>query len=354
MPLRFCLIGAGFWAHYQLAAWQELPDAVCVAVCDCDASKAAALAARFGVEGVFDDVERMLERTRPDFVDIVASPAAHPELVRLAAAHGIAVICQKPLADSAHAAQALLAACQAAGVPLLVHENFRWQAPIRAAKAILDRQAIGAVFRARIQFVCSFPVFDNQPFLRRQRRFIISDVGTHLLDVSRFLFGEFSSVYCQAQKINPGIAGEDVATLMLTMAQGGTVLCELSYASRTEYERFPETFLFVEGSEGSLELVRNCQLRLTNSAGTQVTEAGPPHYTWADPAYEVVHGSIVDCQRNLLAHLSGLSQAETTAEDNLHTLRLVDAAYQSADTGHAIQLPRPSNSVEKPALGKCR
>src|SRR5690606_22249451 len=107
-------------------------------------------------------------------------------------------------------------------------------------------------------------------------------------------------------------------------------------ASRTEYERFPETFLFVEGSAGSLELARNCQLRLTTLAGMRLMNAQPPHYAWADPAYEVVHGSIVDCHRNLLAHLSGRAQAETTAEDNLRTLQLVDAAYQSAETGRAI------------------
>jgi len=60
----------------------------------------------------------------------------------------------------------MVATCRQAGVPFIIHENWRWQTPIRHVKALLDRATIGQPFRARIQFSSGFPVFDNQPFLK--------------------------------------------------------------------------------------------------------------------------------------------------------------------------------------------
>jgi hypothetical protein len=65
----------------------------------------------------------------------------------------------------------------------------------------------------------------------------------------------------------------------------------------------------------------------------------PPRCAWADPAYDVVHASIVSCQANLLAALRGQEKAETAADDNLRTLRLVFGAYESARTNRVVDLP---------------
>src|SRR3546814_15009891 len=80
----------------------------------------------------------MLAAERLDFVDIATTPPSHRALVELAARHGVPVICQKPLAATLADAEAMIAACAAAGVAMMVHENFRWQAPIRAPKAVID------------------------------------------------------------------------------------------------------------------------------------------------------------------------------------------------------------------------
>ena len=337
MPdLRFGMIGAGFWSAYQLAGWRELEGAKCVAVCNRTRDKAEKLAARCGVPAVFDDPRRMLDECELDFVDVVTDVGAHAEFVQLAAAHKKPVVCQKPLARTLAEAQSMVATCRTAGVPLLVNENFRWQTPLRAVREVLISGRIGQVFRARVQFNCSFPVFDNQPSLGELEQFILTDVGTHTLDVARFLFGEPESVYCRICRVNPTIRGEDVATVILGLADDVTVICELSYASRTEHERFPETFILAEGTKGSLELAGDYGLRVTTREGTVSRRVPPPRYDWADPAYDVVHASIVDCQRNLLAHLAGTGVAETTGEDNLRTLRLVFAAYESAASGQVV------------------
>ncbi|MEO7273896.1 MAG: gfo/Idh/MocA family oxidoreductase, partial [Vicinamibacterales bacterium] len=94
--------------------------------------------------------------------------------------------------------------------------------------------------------------------------------------------------------------------------------------------------VFVEGTHGSLELAANYVVRLTTGKGTRVTRHAPPRYAWADPRYEVAQASIVPCCADLVSGLRGTGGGETTGEDNLKTLRLVFAAYDSARTDRAM------------------
>ena len=336
--LRFATFGAGFWAPFQLAAWQEVPGARCVAIYNRTRSKAEALAARFNVPAVYGDPRELLRRERLDFVDIITDVDTHAEFVRLAAEHRLPAICQKPLAPSLQTASDMAQACRRAGVPLLVHENWRWQAPIRRLRQVLDEGRIGRVFRARITYSNSFPVFDNQPFLKELEQFILTDIGTHILDAVRFLFGEPHTLFCRTARVHHEIRGEDVATVILGIGGETTVTCEMSYASRVEHDRFPETFVLVEGDAGLAELAPDYWLRVTTQSGTHAVRCPPPRYKWADPAYDLVHSSIVPCHANLLAALRGEQPAETTAEDNLKTLQLVYSAYESARSGQSIRL----------------
>ena len=248
------------------------------------------------------------------------------------------MVCQKPLANDFETAREMVETCREAGVPFFVHENWRWQRPMRALKRVLDSGAVGKPFRARLDFNCSFPVFENQPFLREQEKFILLDVGSHLLDVTRFLFGEADRLYCQTRRIHPDIRGEDVATVLLRMTEGATVNCNLSFASRTEMERFTETFLFIEAELGSVELGPDFWIRVTTEQGTHSRRYPPPSYPWVDPIYALPQTSIVECHRNLLEGLRGDAVAETTAEDNLRTLKLVFASYESARSGQVVQV----------------
>lgn len=339
--LRFAAFGAGFWAPYQLAAWREVPGARCAALYNRTIAPAEAVAERSGIPAVYDDAERLLAEVRPDFIDVITAVEAHAQYVRLAATHGIPIICQKPMATSLTEAEEMVRLCRQAGVSFLVHENWRWQTPIRALKDLLDEGAIGTPFRARIEFNSSFPVFDNQPFLKTLERFILTDMGSHLLDVARFVFGEMDRLYCQTHRIHPDIAGEDVATVLMRSRSGVTVTVEISYASRTEKERFPETSLHIEGDRGSLELAPDHWLRVTTAEGTHSRRVPPPVYSWSDPAYALVHSSMVACNANLLAALRGERQAETSGADNLETVRLVFAAYDSAASGQAVALSPP-------------
>jgi D-apiose dehydrogenase len=336
---RFAVFGTGFWSLFQIPAWYEVGGVQPVAAYNRTIARAEKVAAQFGIPRVYDDPEELLvnERDNIDFIDIITAVETHAPLVQLAARYKIPVICQKPMSTDLASAESMVAACQEAGIPFFIHENFRWQSPIRALKAEMVSGEIGRPFRARIDMISGFPVFTNQPFLKDLEQFILTDLGSHILDTARFLFGEASSLYCQTQQIHADIRGEDVATVMMRMGTGVSVTANMAYAGNyLEREAFPQTFIFIEGEHGSLELGPDYWLRKTTQAGTLLKRVPPPRYAWADPAYEVVHASIVPCNANLLAGLQNPSLAETTGEDNIKTMRLVFAAYDSANDDRVI------------------
>jgi predicted dehydrogenase len=302
--------------------------------------RAEALARRFAVPNIFTDTATMLDAVTPDFLDIVSSVATHGPLVQLAAERKMPVICQKPLAETLAEAESLVMSCHTAGIPLLIHENWRWQTPIRAVRNLLQSGVIGQPFRARMEMLSGFDLFTNQPALKTLKRFILADLGVHLLDTARMLFGEAKTVYCTTRRVHDDLQGEDVATVVLTMGDSPhplTFLCQMAYARNyVERERFPETFLFIEGENGSIELGPDYIVRVTTGEGTLLRRYPPPRYAWADPKYDVVQASMVPCLTNLLAHLQGTGTAETTGDDNLHTLRLIEACYLSAAEGTVI------------------
>lgn len=336
--LRFALFGAGFWASYQLAAWGECPGIRCVAVCDPLLERAERLAGKFAVPRACTRPEEVYDNDRPDFVDIVSEISSPARLVRLAAERGVPVICQKPMAPTLDECEDLVRSCRAAEVPFAIHENWRWQAPLRRVRERLAAGVIGEPFRARIDMVSGFDVFANQPGLRESRQFIIADMGCHLIDLARSLFGEADRVYCQTATVRPGVRGEDTATVHLSMSDGKVgVTINMGFpGTPLEHECFPQTLLFIEGNRGSIEVTPDFRVHLTTSSGTHIERVPPPRYAWADPDYAVVHSSMVPCQAELIAAIREGRPAETSAEDNLKTMRLVFAAYRSAEDRQAI------------------
>ncbi len=105
---RGVAIGAGYFSQYHYDAWQRLPTAELRALCDIDEDRAGTVARRYGVPRAYSDFVDMLDKEQPDFVDVITPPATHADICTAAAARGIPVICQKPLAPGFSAAQALV------------------------------------------------------------------------------------------------------------------------------------------------------------------------------------------------------------------------------------------------------
>ncbi len=336
-PAKLAVIGVGFWAKFQIPAWREVQGAQLVALCDRDRAKAEAAAQEFGVPKVYGDAEELLRSEPLDFVDLAAGPHAHAPLVELAVRHRTPVICQKPMALDFATCERLVAACRAARVPFLVHENYRWQTPMRRLKQLLNEERIGRPFRAHLQFGhADLCLYKNQPYLFTEPHFALLDMGPHLLDLPRFFFGEPLCLYAREFHIHPQFQGQDIVSVLLGYDRL-TCHCELSW--RTTQDQ-----VFIEGTTGTLQWGTDGKLTLVNDAGVSVEPLAPQPYPWADPRYGFAHPSIVATNAHLLAALRGEVVAETTAEDNLHTMRLVFAAQDSAARNEVARFHPSINS----------
>lgn len=338
MKLRFAVVGTGYWANFQIPAWMELEGIELVALYNRTKSKAEILARQYSVPRVYDNFDLLLQNEDLDFIDIITDVESHADFTERAMKKGVAVVCQKPMAPTLETARRMLDTSRQFNVKFMIHENWRWQAPIRKVKSLLASEAIGKIFKARVTFCSAFPVFENQPFLAELDQFILMDIGSHILDVCRFLFGEVEVLHCHTARVNSRIKGEDVANVLMRMKNGISCYAEMSYASILEDEVFPQTLILVEGEHGSIKVLKDYQIHVTTREGTKKVSANPEIFPWIDQAYALVHSSIVDCNRDILHGLKGEGAAETSGEDNFETVRLVHASYASARDNKLIYL----------------
>src|SRR5882724_5609263 len=191
-PLRCGLIGCGFFAQFHIDAWRRMPGVELAAAADPDLARARQAAPR-----AYSTAEEMFESERLDFVDIATRADSHLPLVRLAASRKIPAICQKPMAANWADAVAMVDAAEAAGIPLMIHENWRWQPWYRAAKGILDRGEIGQPvtywFRTRRNDGSGPAPYSHQTYFRAMPRLLIYETLVHHIDTARFLFGDLTA-----------------------------------------------------------------------------------------------------------------------------------------------------------------
>jgi D-apiose dehydrogenase len=334
--LRGGLVGCGFFAINQLHGWQDVQGAGIVAICDRDPGRLALVGDQFGIERRYTDAAAMLAAEQLDFVDIATTVPSHRPLVELAAQHHVPVICQKPFALTMDDARAMVAACSEAGVPLMVHENFRWQSAIRAVKAVIDTGEIGDVFWGRVSFRSGYDVFSGQPYLAEGERFIIEDLGIHSLDIARYLFGDVETLAAHTRRVNPAIKGEDVATMLLGHATGMASVVDCSYATVLATERFPETIVEVDGATGTIRLDGGYRMRVATRSGSRDEDVAPPLLPWASRPWHNIQESVFAIQQHWADCLRTNREPDTSGRDNLKTLALVEAAYRSAASGATV------------------
>jgi D-apiose dehydrogenase len=273
-----------------------------------------------------------------DFVDIATTVQSHLPLLSMAAAHGVPVICQKPFALNIANAKSMVEACRKAGVPLMVHENFRFQPPIQAVRKALNSGEIGEPFWGRFSFRSAYDVFSGQPYLATGRRFIIEDLGIHVLDIARCMMGDVASLTARTKRVNPAIAGEDVATILMDHESGATSIVDCSYATRLSKEPFPETLIELDGTEGTIRLHQGYRLEVNGKRGHRIDDVSPPLLSWASRPWHNIQESVLTIQQHWIGCLKSGAEPATSGADNLKTFALVEAAYQSAAGGGLVQI----------------
>jgi predicted dehydrogenase len=334
--LKGVLIGAGYFAGFQAAAWQRIAGVKIVAVADSLPEKAQQFAAQWQIPQSYTDAETMLRAERPDFVDIVTRPDTHLALTTLAAEHGAHVICQKPMAATWTECEQMIAACREANVRLLIHENWRWQPWYREVKRLLERDRLGRLFHLgfhlRLGDGRGTEPYTAQPYFRAMPRLLIYETLVHFLDTFRYLAGEMETIFCTTQRLNPQIRGEDAALIHTTFVSGANGLIDANRISGALPSPVAFGQLTVEGERASLRLSPDGDLFFTEYGN----EEQPHAYDKSEIGYK--GDSVKAAQQHYADCLRTGAPCESEGDAYLPTVEAVQACYESAGRQQVIRL----------------
>lgn len=326
-PLRIALAGAGMISYYHLVAWSRArPRAEVVAVCDPDLSRARKRAEEFGIARAYDRADTMLSTEEVDALDVASPRETHAAWVEAAAARGIDVLCQKPLAPTLAEAERLVRRV-GGRVRLMVHENWRFRPWYRELQRWLAAGEIGEILGG---FMAEFssgllpdengrrPALVRQPFMQHEERLMIAETMIHHLDVLRWLAGPLRVVAARAARTLDDVKGETTATILLETASGAPIVAAVTMAA----PGFPSR------GRDRLELIGREASAVLSATDLRLLGPAPRHAAYDfDTGYQASFDGVIS---HFVDGLTAGAPFETDAADNLETLRLVEHAYWAA------------------------
>ncbi|WP_337102743.1 Gfo/Idh/MocA family protein [Paenibacillus sp. YIM B09110] len=205
--IRVGMVGYKFMGKAHSNAYRALPmffpksavKPVMAAICGRDPEGVEQAREQFGWESVETDWRQLVKRDDIDLIDINAPSDAHKEIALAAAAEGKHLFCEKPLALTLEDSREMLEAAEKAGVKHMVGFNYRFSPAVQLAKKLIEEGRIGKIFHFRAMFLQDWIIDPNFPLVWRLQKEIAGsgshgDLGAHLIDMARFLVGEFNEV----------------------------------------------------------------------------------------------------------------------------------------------------------------
>ena len=327
--LRFGLLGAGRIGQIHGRNIAASGDATLVALADVDAAAAGALADATGAE--VRDAAAILEAGDIDAVLIGTPTDTHADLIEAAARAGKAVLCEKPVDLDASRVESCLAAVEAAGVPLMIGFNRRFDPSFAALQARVAQGAVGDV--EMVSVISRDPGPPPIAYIAHSGG-LFRDMMIHDFDILRFMLGEEPvelTAYGSAL-VDPAI-GEagDVDTALVILRTASGKLGQISNSRRATYGY--DQRIEVHGSKGLA--------RAGNVHETTVEVAGAGGFT-ADPVQNFFLERYAEAyRRELAAFIACVTSGKTpspSGRDGLQAQRLADAATQSRRSGGSVRI----------------
>jgi myo-inositol 2-dehydrogenase / D-chiro-inositol 1-dehydrogenase len=327
--MRVGIVGAGTMGGVHAAGWKST-DAELVGVMSKNEKAALELSQKYNTR-VFDSYEDLLSQV--DIIDICVPTDFHKEMVLQAARAGKHILCEKPIALTIEDGQAMIDACNAAGVRLFIAMVVRFFPQYSAAKHAVESGHVGDIGVMRFKRVSYQPVGDEAWFTDETRSGgMLVDLMIHDFDYARWLGGEVKRVFAKSVRGQDPTALTDYALVTLGFDNGRMALVEGGWAYPPGYFR---TSLDIAGSQGVIEWRSDdaitVQPFLKPKEEQGVARVGVPSSILAEDPYTTEIKHAYDCIKNNKPFL-------VTAEDGLEALRIALAAKESLRTGKAITL----------------
>ncbi len=370
------MLGYNFMGKAHSNAYRKIPHIFwpptarirLVAICGRTEPAVAEAARRYGFEGYYTDWRDLVADERITMLDNVAWHNVHADPCIAAAEHGKHVLCEKPLAVSAPEARRMLDAVRKAGVKHAICFNYRFAPAVRLARDIVDRGYLGRVHDVRIRYLQDHQANPLKPLPFKMvpgRSGVLLGLGSHVVDLARFLAGEPRSVggivttFNKQRPAGDGsgrlvdVTDDDSAVATVEFQSGAIGTLEASYvcAGRKNHLAFE-----VSGVKGSLawdlEDLNRLHVYLeegnkipgvTGFENVLVTESHHPYHQYWWPfghilGWEHLHANLIQHFVNAVATDQPVGPYAATFEDGYRAAVICDAIDESSRTGRRVDI----------------
>jgi predicted dehydrogenase len=368
------LLGCGFIGQVHSNAYTKIPytcpspAAEPKLIALCDEMGAAEKARKFGFQGAYTDWRRMVADPRISIFDNCTPDDTHCEPSIAAAENGKHVVCEKPLAMTVADARRMMQAVQKAGVKSMCCHNYRFLPAVRLARQLIENGVLGKIYHFRGQYLQPYghdpeAVIENAWYAAGTASGVLLGIGSHVIDMARFLVGEITTLSGLAKTFNTsrkrGSTGEmeevtaDEGNLATVEFDNGAIgVLESSCVCAGRHNEF--TFE-VNGSKGSLAFdledpnhlqVCDCDVKraeLLGFANVSVTTAAHPlqigylppgHNSGWENGHLHALNHFIDCVIND----KPVAPYAADFEDAYKVQVIMDAIFESSKTGQRVQL----------------
>jgi len=336
---RIALAGCGRISRNHFDAIDKIDGLELCAVCDVDSERAAQAGAAWSVPH-FTSFEKMLKDAKADVITIATPSGLHADQGVEAAQAGKHVVMEKPMAISLTGADALVHACDKAGVQLFVVKQNRLNPPIQLLKRAIDRDRFGRIYLASCTVHWARPqeYYDQAPW-RGTWEFdggAFMNQASHYVDLIQWLVGPVESVMAKTATLARRIETEDSGVAILKFRNGALGSIEVTMLA---YPRNLEGSITVLGEKGSVKI-----------GGTAVNKVETWQFAEYDDDDKLIEAADTNppnvyglghqgYYRNVLAVLRGEAKPDTDGRAGRKSLELILGIYESAKTGREVPLP---------------
>ena len=347
--VRIGLVGAGNIAKTHLDAYRKIEAVEIVAVCDINPENLRETAEKYGIAKTYESETQMLKEVELDAVDVCVWNCNHAACTIEALNAGKHVLCEKPMATNAKEAREMIDAAKKNDRLLMIGFVMRFDTETRIAKDFIDKDYLGDIYYSKATYLRRHGApggwFTDKS---RSAGGPVIDLGVHVIDLTRYLMGKPKALSVFAStadhlKNRPNLKThvgwqpkgaspqdiydvEDFGVALIKYEGGKTTLLETSYSLNGESVTKKELY----GTKGGMNLAGN-GLKIYTEVNDFLADIVPDtsDYIEAEDLFEAEMRHFADCI------LNG-TECIATAEDGLEVMKILDAIYESAKTGHEV------------------
>ncbi len=351
--LRVGIIGTGGISHFHMLGYRAQPDRVEVAaVCDINEEKVKKYAETRGVDRWYTDYNEMLEKEHLDCVSVTTWNSEHKNAAIAAMRAGCNVLCEKPMALNAKEAKEMLDVQKETGKVLQIGFVRRFSSEAEMVKNLIASGEFGDPYYAKVKFIrrdgCPGGWFGDKAFSGGGP---LIDLGVHIIDLARYIAGLPQPVSAYGKTFNnlgmnraAGVEStweievnnghpfnvEDFTTAMVKFDNGFTLQAEMSFN------------LNIKENESYNIEVFGTKSGVSFSPKFEEFTIRDGHFANLEPEYKSRDfGQMFDCEvKSFIDTCLGLKPNAAPAEDGYVLMKIIDAIYESAETGRSVRIPK--------------